>query len=408
MPSPIIPEVGVIALVPDEWGSMWQSRHHVLSRLARYFQVLWMNPAREWRDILKGTTRSEGRIDCRQLPPGFIVKDAEPWLPHLYRFGTLRKAFTGQRVNRARRQLVRAGCKTIILYLWRADFADALKLVPADLSCYHVDDEYSFSDIETPGNNVERRLIESVDEVFIHSPGLFEKKGNINHHTTLIPNGVDYQLYATPYLEPGDLRHIPHPRIGYAGWLKKQLDWRLLRVLAERHPEWSLVFVGGENTAHKEIATDIAALSCLRNVYFLGSKSTEDLCRYPQHFDVCIMPYVANDYTKYIYPLKLHEYLACGRPVVGTRIRSLEQFSAVIGLASTPDEWHAAIAWGSNRDGNFMREARARQAIAREYDWNVLVKRIAKVLAVRLGDDFVRRLERLTDDKQTVDQREEQ
>ena len=50
--APLVPGVGVLALVPDRWSDLWQPRHQVLTRLARYFHVLWMNPAREWRQVL--------------------------------------------------------------------------------------------------------------------------------------------------------------------------------------------------------------------------------------------------------------------------------------------------------------------------------------------------------------------
>jgi hypothetical protein len=40
--------------------------------------------------------------------------------------------------------------------------------------------------------------------------------------------------------------------------------------------------------------------------------------------------------------MKLHEYLATGRPVVGMPIRSLQVFDDVVTLARTPAEWSAA------------------------------------------------------------------
>jgi len=52
--APLVPDVGVLALVPDRWSDLWQQRHQVLTRLARYFHVTWMNPAREWRAVLTG------------------------------------------------------------------------------------------------------------------------------------------------------------------------------------------------------------------------------------------------------------------------------------------------------------------------------------------------------------------
>jgi len=79
------------------------------------------------------------------------------------------------------------------------------------------------------------------------------------------------------------------------------------------------------------------------NAYFLGGKPVGELVKYPQHFDVCIMPYRNNEYTRYIYPLKLHEYLAGGRPVIGTRIPPLEEFSSIVSLAGIAEEWSSAV-----------------------------------------------------------------
>ena len=92
-------------------------------------------------------------------------------------------------------------------------------------------------------------------------------------------------------------------------------------------------------------------LSSLPNVHFLGEKPVNELPAYTQHLDVCTMCYVINDYTKFIYPLKLHEYLAAGRPVVATPMRSLQQFAAVIELATTEDEWSHALEQSLSAEG---------------------------------------------------------
>src|SRR5262249_41544633 len=134
--------------------------------------------------------------------------------------------------------------RKVILYLWRPDAASALDLIDHDLSCYYINDEYTFSAIEQPIEAHEARLISRVDQVVIHSVALLEKKGQLNPHTTFIPNGVDYRAYATSCREPADLQAIPHPRIGYVGRVKQQLDLALLTALAQRHQAWSFVLVG--------------------------------------------------------------------------------------------------------------------------------------------------------------------
>ena len=278
----------------------------------------------------------------QQLLPGFHVYQPHRWLPVVYRSPWLATRLFQQRLRQARAFLEASGCRKIVLYIWRPVFEPALSLLAHDLSCYHIDDEYTFSDTEAPISPEEGRLLSAAGQVFIHSPALREKKGRMNPATHFVPNGVHYNAFATPCPEPEDIAAIPRPRIGYGGYLKNQLDWPLLHGLAQTHPGYSFVFVGARSP-NPELDALIAPMEQLPNTYFLGAKTAEELAGYPQHFDVCIMPYLRNDYTKYIYPLKLHEYLAGGKPVVGSRIRSLEEFADVVGLATNPQEWSSAI-----------------------------------------------------------------
>ena len=340
--QPLLPSIGVVALVADPWDSSWRRRHHVLTRLARYFHVVWVNPAADWHDLFHIPTEHVSYNTDVTPPPGFTVCDPV-WLPCLYRPKWLARHVFDTRLKLARRMLVSRGCQKIILYICRPGFAPALNSVTLDLSCYHIDDEYSFSPVEVPPDPVETSLIANVNQVFIHSPGLMEKKGAINAQTAFIPNGVDFAAYVKPVPEPKDLSVIPHPRILYTGYIKKQLDWSLIRELTRRRGEWSFVFVG-PLSPHPEIMSVVQEISSYPNVHFLGAKSTSTLAGYPQHVDACILPYCVDAYTNNIYPLKLHEYLASGKPVVSVPIRSIRDFTKVVALASGVDEWSNALA----------------------------------------------------------------
>src|SRR5260370_959873 len=190
-----------------------------------------------------------------------------------------------------------------------------------------------------------------------------------------------------------DLREIPHPRIGYSGHIKRQLDWQLLRDLTARHPNWFFVFVGSAN-AHSEILGHVEELSLRKNVRFLGSKTALQLAAYPQHFDVCVMPYRNDDYTKYIYPLKIHEYLSSGRPVIETPIPSLVAFRDSVRLPENAEQWTVAIAQSLEPMANTMESRSARQALPKSHDWNILVLQIAQTMANRLGPAYAALLER--------------
>ena len=396
-PRPYLADVGVIALVPDRWGSPWMSRHQILTRLARYFNVIWLNRGYSSRQLLRGST-PQRRVDYDyggDIISGITIYNPEKWPPELGRPRFLARWSMRKRLRQVQQILRTRGCRKIILYLWRPYHELALDLIDDDLSCYHIVDEYTFSPIEKPLGKLEARLISRVDQVFIHSPAMLEKKGKLNPQTTFVPNGVDYHAYASPLSEPVDLQPIPHPRIGYVGIIKMQLDLTLLSTLAQRHPQWSFVFVGPRGNLHGQ-GELIQKLSSMPNVYLLGGKPVSALPAYTQHLDVCMLCYQVNDYTKFIYPLKLHEYLASGRPVVGSPIHSLQEFAHIIRLARTTDEWSQALTDSLAPDACSGEQVEARRNVARQYDWNRLVGIIAHILCNRLGPSYLHRFKKIS------------
>jgi len=381
--SPALADVGVLALVPEQWGGMWLSRHQILTRLSKFFHVVWHNPPQSWR----GSPATTKIVDPTPPPSsGFSVYEPESWLPRFYRPHALDRATEHARLARSRRILERAGCRRVIAYVWQPRFGRALDLVAHDVSCYHIADEYSFLDVEQPIPPEERALIERVDQVFVHSPALLEKKGHINPNTAYITNGVDYVAFSADAPEPTDLAAIPHPRIGYVGRIKSQMDWKTLSGIARRRPDWSLVLVGP--VGHMgEWESARADLFSLPNVHYLGNRSVGEVPAYIRHMDVCLLCYALTDYTKYIFPLKLHEYLATGRPVVGSDIRTLRDFADTVKIATSLDEWCGAIEASLSPGENSVERIQTRQNVARTYDWNTITHRIADILCERLGGD---------------------
>lgn len=341
MNLPLLADVGIVSIPPEYWDVTWlQTEHQVISRLSRFFRVVWMNPSENWRDTLRNGVSAGPVFSNAKSFQNLEIYRQEFWLPQFFKPRWLSRYTFLERIRRAQAHLRAQGCKKIVLYLWTPKYALALQAGGWDLVAYHIDDEYSFSEIEVPTPPQELAILREAGLVFIHSAPLMEKKGKINPHTTYCPNGVHYEAYASPVPEPADLVRVPHPRIGYSGFIKKQLDWRLLRELVIRHPEWSFVFVG-KQSPHPEIDAILAELKARENAYFLGGKSAAELAVYPQHFDVCLMPYEFNDYTKFIYPLKLHEYLASGRPAISTPLPAVLPFEELVTLPKSISEWES-------------------------------------------------------------------
>jgi glycosyltransferase involved in cell wall biosynthesis len=388
--KPCVTDIGVIALVDDRWGTFWETRHFVLTRLSEYFPVVWCDPPYTRRNLWAKPVASGFGQDS-SLFPGLSVYHPERWYPNIGRPRFLNHWMGKKRLNNAHNLLVSQGCRKIIIYLWRPEFHAALDLINYDLSCYHIDDDYTFGNSCRLLLETERKIASRVDQVFITSPGLLAEKGHLNPNTLFVPNGVDYRAFATPCAEPEDLLPIPHPRIGYVGVIKHQLNLSLLLDLARRNRDLSFVLVGPQRL-HEEVTRLIFELSRLTNVYFLGPRPLAALPAYQQHMDVSLLCYKVNSYTQDVYPLKLHQYLASGTPIIGSRIRSLEDFVSVIDLAETSDEWTFCIKNALSPGNDSPGKAEKRRSLAKQHDWNRLVEEIAYTLCLRLGSPYVERI----------------
>lgn len=366
-----------MALVAHEWNAPWSTPHFTMTRLAYRFPVVWVDPPRAFP--LGAGPPSNGCFRKDWIRHQFEVYRPERWLPAVHRHPWLARQLAKARMARAIAILRGMGCNQFISYAWRPDFRHEFESRLFSQRCYHIDDEYTFEISDPPIPDSEMHMLRASDAVFISSQLMFEKKGRVNPRSFLSPNGVDYDLYASPRQEPADLAGIPRPRVGYTGWLKRQLDWERIEALVGRNPAWSFVFVG-PTSPHPEIQPALERLEVRPNVHFLGRKTVDALAAYPQHFDVCIMPYVENGYTKYIDPLKLQEFLASGTPIVSTPLPSVKPYGDLVSFAEDVGQWESGIR--AHLDGRESDQAgrAARQRMAREKDWSRMAERIADVI----------------------------
>jgi 3-deoxy-D-arabino-heptulosonate 7-phosphate (DAHP) synthase len=96
-------------------------------------------------------------------------------------------------------------------------------------------------------------------------------------------------------------------KIGYIGSLDFRVDYDLLETLIQKRSEYEFMFIGRVMDQR-----NCERLSAYSNVQFLGSKQPEELPVLLSQIDVAIIPFVKNEFTRNIYPLKINEYLAAG------------------------------------------------------------------------------------------------
>ncbi|MFO7890234.1 MAG: glycosyltransferase [bacterium] len=387
----------ILAFVPNyNWNEPWQSRHQILSRLSERYKVLWISRPVYWVDILykkRNFPKRKRLIEVSKslfcyapiFPADYVPPHQKSRMP-----GFARKVYHNIwlyiQTLVIKCLLKKMKAQKLVLYLWQPHFVEQISRFHEDLVVYHIADDYHYdSKKDHPVSEQERQIIEKSDIVFIHSKTLLEKKGHINKNTFYMPNGVDFELYRSIIENtsslPDDILHISRPFIGYAGWIKKHLDLKLLLEIARARRDWSIVFVGPIRWNHKEIHEDIKLLQKEENVFFLGCKEIHELPVYIDAMDVCLMPYRVTPYTKYIYPLKLHEYLACGKPVVATPLPNILDFSSVLNFAQGTEDWIRAISEGLKETDPVNQERR--KNVASENSWSSRVQFFVNLIEKR-------------------------
>ena len=196
----------------------------------------------------------------------------------------------------------------------------------------------------------EKNVIEASDAVFTICTALTNRYARFHNNTHTLPFGVDYRAFQ---IEENDreinrrtlhwlseVEKMQRPIIGYVGGLHRHVDFELLAKSASARPDWSWVFIGPSQA-------NMSELDDLSNVHFLGQQPHEDLVYFMRRFDVCIVPYLNNDFTATVVPVKLNEYLAVGKPVVSTNIPVVSEFNekhnVILTCENTPESFLTAI-----------------------------------------------------------------
>ncbi len=314
-----------IVCFAKDWTEDPTSNNHVMKLLGRDNKVLWLNSiatrtpsltsgrdmgkiVSKLRSFAKGPTHIEGGLDV--YTPIVLP------FPH---------SAVAQRVNehvvRESLRFLRGqrGMREFQLWTFLPTAEKYVGKLGESLSVYYCTDEWShFSYVDKDKIvAMERSLCERADLVFCTARTLLERKGAYNPNTFLASHGVDQAHFAkalddkTQIAE--ELRALPKPILGFIGLVQDWVDIDFFAYLAEKRKDWSIVVVG-------KSLVDLSRLQKYPNIHLLGRKAYEDLPAYCKGFDVSLIPFVSNELTRNVNPIKLREYLSAGLAVVSTDI----------------------------------------------------------------------------------------
>jgi teichuronic acid biosynthesis glycosyltransferase TuaH len=224
-------------------------------------------------------------------------------------------------------------------------------------------------------SSAEERIIKRADVIFCTSEYLrtriIEKLG-AEEKVFTFENGVEFDMFANDPIQMDHILpdHFDGTVLGFIGGIKPKLDFDLIQEVAQKKREWLFLFVGPDGTndhpKFKNLLTE-------RNVLWTGSVAPSEVPKYMNLIDIGIMPYKSSQYNQAVFPLKLFEFLAAGKSVIGMHLPSTQKYAeqSVYTLLDTNDSSQFISACEhlesiKNHENYILR----RKTLAKTKNWN--------------------------------------
>jgi glycosyltransferase involved in cell wall biosynthesis len=319
-----------IVCFANDWRGDPTSKHHIMRTYSERTDVVWVESSGMRRPQLTsagdlhrigarlrrfagGLTRESDRLHV--LSPLSVPipgsRAAHAVNRHLYRWsvqGSLR------RLGIARDPLLWVYTPTVAPYL---EGFQRRGLV------YHcVDRWWAFSDYDGDVmRTCHETLCRTADVVFASSAELLDDCRHLTDRAYLIRHGVEWEHFSRaalqPQQRPDDIADIGGPILGFFGLIHEWIDQDLVCSIADAFPDATLVLIG-------KAQVGVEKLRSRPNIRLLGQKPYAELPAYSAFFRVGLIPFVNNELTTAVNPIKLREYLSAGLPVVATALPEIE------------------------------------------------------------------------------------
>jgi glycosyltransferase involved in cell wall biosynthesis len=380
----------VLAFAPGRWDGLWMNRQQLLSRLARRgWPVTYSTGALTVWDRGSDLWQTAPWINSYEAQDGVSVETPGKMLLRWPRFATADRLVVRLHAASLARRERRVASDTIA-HVFHPLFQPYAKALGCRWTIYHAYDVYA----QQPGwtdsmARMEEELIASADIVIASGAAILNALPGVDRERSVVlPNGADSAEFALgPTLPcPEDLSRIPQPRIGYIGNVNRKIDFPMIAALAQERPDWHWVMVGPVRESglaapaeDPQIASAYHLCRQLPNVHFLGHKDRTELPAYAGHMTVNTICYRGDEgWWTSAMPLKLHEYLATGTPVVSLDLTDLHEHADVVRLVDSVDGWRRAIEAALN-DRSSAAQARRRD-LALANSWDERVDRLEHLL----------------------------
>jgi len=247
---------------------------------------------------------------CENPDNGYSITEVEP---NLFVYGNA-KLFL--------KEFREKNIKIDILYTTWAKTFDWVDLVDPKVTIYHSCD--SFEDWKI----YEKDMMNYSDIVCCTSEYIYNMRKSNHKNVHLIRNGCNESFIDAEWTLPDEIKFLKPPLFTFAGACANWVNTFVLKKIAE---DYVTIFLG--SPFGKEIPT---------NLFNLGVKQHDDLIHYYNASDICLLPFNPKlEVTQAACPIKLYEYLSCGKPVLSTSWEEteLEELKDVVFTAKSNSDY---------------------------------------------------------------------
>lgn len=371
----------VVLFTYADWHAVKSTPQHIAKLLARGNRVLFVDMPRSFFRFLKtpdplSSEAWQGERLQEILPNLFLYHPLHCFLPVgglPFPVASRSLAANGLLLaNLVKAQMKRLGMRDVLFWNFSPIHGGAAPFIERRLSVHDICDEWANY---LPGASdrklvewMDRRLTAAADVVFVFSRHMKAQRDGLCPETHVVLPAGDVEHYSKACnpetVVPEDLARMPKPIVGAICVVDSaRFDPALLARMAQLRPDWTIAVLGPVREG-----VDLSVLRPYPNVRMMDNRPLEQMPAYLKGFDVAIVPYALNDATRGIYPMKLQEYLAAGKPVVSPRLPECAALRDVVYFSGSHDDFVANVERALQEDS--PQNAAARREVARQNSWD--------------------------------------
>ena len=361
----------IIYISSIKWNYSWHRQQEMMTKMAELgYKILYIEPA-----------ATNGTGDIIQVSDNIWIHQPKgvPYERCSYVLNCINERLSRKAICEAAKKL---SFTNPIYWIDRVHGFDYKYFSKMGITIYDlVDETLAFGRVRNEKMLIrkENAVLNNSDLVISSSNTLLQRKlkqSNREGKSIFVPNGVEIRRFITNKTNE-QVDQCGHPIAGFVGTVSdRSINFTLLNQVAQKCKNWSFVFVGPGSEIGKERI--IAP-----NVFFLDAIPGYRIPEVINTFDVGIIPYnTSGSKIDYVFPRKACEYLAAGKPVVGTDLPELSYLQPYVDIVHDVDEFALCL---RHACGHFSPEERIR--FVKMYSWDYIMSELIREINILTSKD---------------------